>query len=174
MKTSKLRNTGLCERNSLVTGEFLAQMTSNAENVSIYWRHFVCEMAVTLSRPQCVKLNNGINPKAEWSFNYMYPHLLLWSLGLNDKKNIYLFFHLWVHTPNPFISQLVIYTHVTTRGPFKKEVSRNYLYFEEFNKHSDEEKLLKNITRSTTEPPIPLAPDVHFHWLLLGSLRIML
>ena len=38
-KTSKLRVTGLCARNSPGTGEFLAQMASNAENVSIWWRH---------------------------------------------------------------------------------------------------------------------------------------
>ena len=37
--TSKLRVTGLCARNSPVTGEFPAQKTSNAENVSIWWRH---------------------------------------------------------------------------------------------------------------------------------------
>ena len=40
-KTSKLRLTGLCVGNSLVTGEFPAQMASNAENVSIWWRHHV-------------------------------------------------------------------------------------------------------------------------------------
>ena len=40
-KTSKLRVTGLCARNSPVTGEFPAQMASNAENVSIWWRHHV-------------------------------------------------------------------------------------------------------------------------------------
>ena len=38
-KTSKLRVTGLCEWNSPVTGEFPAQRASNAENVSIWWRH---------------------------------------------------------------------------------------------------------------------------------------
>ena len=38
-KTSKLRVTGLCAGNSLGTGEFPAQMASNAENVSIWWRH---------------------------------------------------------------------------------------------------------------------------------------
>ena len=38
-KTSKLRVTGICEGNSPVTGEFPAQMASNAENVSIWWRH---------------------------------------------------------------------------------------------------------------------------------------
>ena len=40
-KTSKLRVTGLCVGNSLVIGEFPAQMDSNAENVSIWWRHQV-------------------------------------------------------------------------------------------------------------------------------------
>ena len=34
-KTSKLRVTGLCARNSRGTGEFPAQMASNTENVSI-------------------------------------------------------------------------------------------------------------------------------------------
>ena len=37
-KTSQLRVTGLCAGNSLVAGEFLAQMASNAEKVSIRWR----------------------------------------------------------------------------------------------------------------------------------------
>ena len=38
-KTSKLRVAGLCAGNSPGTGEFPAQMASNAENVSIWWRH---------------------------------------------------------------------------------------------------------------------------------------
>ena len=38
-KTSKLRVTGLCAGNSPGTGEFPAQIASNAENVSIWWRH---------------------------------------------------------------------------------------------------------------------------------------
>ena len=38
-KTSKLRVTGLCAGNSPGTGEFPAQMASNAKNVSIWWRH---------------------------------------------------------------------------------------------------------------------------------------
>ena len=44
-RTSKLCVTGLCAGNSPVTDEFPAQMASNAENVSIWWRHhyiFVC------------------------------------------------------------------------------------------------------------------------------------
>ena len=38
-KTAKLRVTGFCEGNSPVTGEYPAQMASNAENVSIWLRH---------------------------------------------------------------------------------------------------------------------------------------
>ena len=38
-KTSKLRVTWRCERNSPGTGEFPAQMASNAEKASIWWRH---------------------------------------------------------------------------------------------------------------------------------------
>ena len=55
-KTSKLRVTGLCPGNSPGTGEFPAQMASNAENVSIWWRHhgsiILClGYRLTLSRP---------------------------------------------------------------------------------------------------------------------------
>ena len=38
-EASKLRVTGLCVGNSPVTGEFPSQRASNAENVSIWWRH---------------------------------------------------------------------------------------------------------------------------------------
>ena len=38
-KSSKLRVTGLCVGNSPVTGEFPTQEASNAENVSMWWRH---------------------------------------------------------------------------------------------------------------------------------------
>ena len=40
-KTSKFLVTGLCAGNSPGTGEFPEQMASNAENVSIWWRHHV-------------------------------------------------------------------------------------------------------------------------------------
>ena len=40
-KTPKLRVTGLCAGNSPGTGEVPAQRASNAENVSIWWRHHV-------------------------------------------------------------------------------------------------------------------------------------
>ena len=45
-ETSKLRVTGLCEGNSPVTGEFTAQRASNAENVSICWRHHAAKRTI--------------------------------------------------------------------------------------------------------------------------------
>ena len=47
-RTAQLRVTGFCAGNSLVTGEFPPQMTSNAENVSIWWRHNVSNPFLTL------------------------------------------------------------------------------------------------------------------------------
>ena len=49
-KTSKLRVTGLCAGNSPGTGEFPAQMASNAENVSIWWRHHDCYLSILTNR----------------------------------------------------------------------------------------------------------------------------
>ena len=46
-KTSKLRVTGFCEGNSPATGEFPAQRASNAENVSLWWRHHVLLLCET-------------------------------------------------------------------------------------------------------------------------------
>ena len=40
-KTPELHFTGLCEGKTPVPDEFPAQMASNAENVSIWWRHHV-------------------------------------------------------------------------------------------------------------------------------------
>ena len=49
-KTSKLRVTGLCVGNSPGTGEFPAQMASNEENVSIWWRHMYMTFIIRLPR----------------------------------------------------------------------------------------------------------------------------
>ena len=56
--TVKLRVTGLCAGNSPVTGEFPAQMASNAENVSIWWRHHVLKQwrLIAKGAPRVVKL----------------------------------------------------------------------------------------------------------------------
>ena len=63
-KTSKLRITGLCEGNSQVAGEFLAQKPSNAENVSIWWRHHTLQW----TRSNIISdSSNGLLPFDDWS-----------------------------------------------------------------------------------------------------------
>ena len=60
-KTSNLRVTGLCVGNSSVTSKFPAQRTSNAENVSIWWRHHaknivIAQKVLIIAVSQRVKL----------------------------------------------------------------------------------------------------------------------
>ena len=52
-KISKPRVAGLCAGNSPVTGEFPAQMASNAENVSFWWRHHA--LKCTYVHKYCIK-----------------------------------------------------------------------------------------------------------------------
>ena len=42
-------------------GEFPAQMASNAENVSIWWRHHDLDIIFKLLDPQNIKLDSGPN-----------------------------------------------------------------------------------------------------------------
>ena len=75
-KTSKLRVTGLCAGNSPVTGEFPAQMASNAENVSIWWRHH------DLAR-------NKILPCLRWKNSYDRSHRHIHHLPQYDLSAIF-------------------------------------------------------------------------------------
>ena len=60
--TSKLRVTGLCAGSSSVIGEFPAQMASNAENASIWWRHHEIEPPIVLSH-----ISHLILPWLHWA-----------------------------------------------------------------------------------------------------------
>ena len=58
--TSKLHVTGLCDGISPVTGEFPAQRASNAENVSIWWRHHECRtLPIFTSVTRLLEKENG-------------------------------------------------------------------------------------------------------------------
>ena len=69
-KISKLRGTGLCEGNPPMTGGFPSPRASNAENVSIWWRHRVIkilpstEVIITVPVPAnvCICLHNTLSP----------------------------------------------------------------------------------------------------------------
>ena len=91
-KTSKLRVVGLCAGNSPVTGEFPAQRASNAENVSIWWRHHVvCHCQKTseqifdwqaTSTWQILKRTNAdLKQPLVYITVHLYNHVLLCWLG---------------------------------------------------------------------------------------------
>ena len=72
-KTSKLHATDLCEGNSLVTGEFPSQRTSNTKNASIWWCHH--EQRLTYIRvlvKNCIIILCGRRP--EYSGKVFHHH----------------------------------------------------------------------------------------------------
>ena len=73
-KTSKLRVTGLglCEGNSPVTGEFPAQRPSNAENVSIWWRHHVVASWHNMLSVDIICSGNGLS--SNWHQAITWPN----------------------------------------------------------------------------------------------------
>ena len=85
-KTSKLRATGHCAGNSPGTGELPTQMASNAENVSIWWRHHVeflqntrvisSEMMASTESKGGLKYSVKFSqqPKAQLSLNIIHIH----------------------------------------------------------------------------------------------------
>ena len=82
-KTSQSRITGLCEGNSLKTGEFPTQRASNEENISIWWSHHGPSYNSILCVWKCVRkyLQNGSHFFS--SFNLInsqnIPHISLSS-----------------------------------------------------------------------------------------------
>ena len=93
-KTSKLRVTGLCAGNSPGTGEFPAQVASNAENVSIWWRHHAqaCISHLPgfwlLLLPQiiaCVVIHDSFMSSLIWT-NTDYIWILTYSFRLWASK----------------------------------------------------------------------------------------
>ena len=86
-KKSKLHVTGLCVGNSPVTGEFPAQMASNAENVSTWWRHHgSCKY--TLSTPGLCRLSlcKWICSCIRYIWGSLFSHLFIpyWLCASNS------------------------------------------------------------------------------------------
>ena len=86
-QASKLRVIGLFAGNSLGTGEFPAQMASNAENVSIWWRHHVYHTILFLF---------GRTPSSQrpatWSFDIFFDPRLNTRLSKQSRRR-------WFETP---------------------------------------------------------------------------
>ena len=132
-KTSKLRATGRCDGNSPVTGEFPTQRASNAENVSIWWRHHVMESTIgrlsvpslpsTLATDLCPGgwLPTKTSPQWQSIFRWcvLFPASFKWSIPL---RQIHLFTVRWVLqsslSPGD-INPSQHCSHVDTPPPFK-------------------------------------------------------
>ena len=72
-KISKLCVTGLCEVNRPVTGGFALQRTSNAKNVSIWWRHHVVWLCLRqVNNLQCEIMKIVTGPSSNFVF-FMQP-----------------------------------------------------------------------------------------------------
>ena len=84
-KTSMLHFTGLCVGNSPGTSEFPAQMASNAENVSIWWRHhgnsYTCKMTYVETAPRTHLVQRTIPPHSVESPSMVDPQWNVWHWG---------------------------------------------------------------------------------------------
>ena len=78
-KTSKLRVTGLCEGNSPVTGEVPAQRVSNAENVSIWWRHYDTATKTMHNKHEHGQINVLMEPPALDHAQSLYQYMEEWK-----------------------------------------------------------------------------------------------
>ena len=110
-KTSKLRFTGLCAGNSPGTGEFPAQMASNAENVSIWWRPNYFPNYVVM----CFMKRRFINGPFYGSTEYtMQGFALILQISYSTRGNIPgtdLFIITWASHMRRIRSEFIMYTY---------------------------------------------------------------
>ena len=119
-KTPKLRVTGLYAGNSPVTGEFPAQRVSDAENVSIWWRHHGAR-GIYYIFYYCICRTYTVNENLVVLSTTDYGHLAAASTELSHMpyntgtREILIFsqFQYLCHNHNVTI-------HCGTKGPFRK------------------------------------------------------
>ena len=93
-KTLNLRVTGRCEGNSPVTGEFPAQRASNAESVSIWWRHHIailsisCKIALkwNITVDQSTSVPEGAKPSPEPMLTKFYD--TVWRMAWLSQNEL--------------------------------------------------------------------------------------
>ena len=122
-RRSKLRVTGLCAGNSPVTGEFSAQMISNAKNVSIWWCHHVAPSDRTQSHRKKVWYWRKFFNQWQDSFHLLHCHM---QKGSRQRQ-----FALVRHGPYLFISYLSIdWKSNRTKWPVTKCLRFPYHWFQ--------------------------------------------
>ena len=100
MKTSKLCVTGLCVGNSPGIGEFPAQMASNAENVSIWWRHHTVRRDHIEAHMQIITSSlTKVRLRLWWKNNvYLYSnptYFIIWILSKHRRNAALTFWPRW-------------------------------------------------------------------------------
>ena len=104
-KTSKLRVTGRCSGNSPATGEFPAQMASNAENVSIWWRRHdnwdvpVGRLAITWTNAGFRIVHIFLMNQFQW-FLIKRNQLLYENINLEESSSKWRSFCLFLNAPS--------------------------------------------------------------------------
>ena len=100
-KASKLRVTGLCAGYLAVAGEFPAQRASNAENVSIWWRHhekghslLSLSMLNHFPKWMCI-ISTYISKYSKWCGYLVYLVMLL-NCSFKCFRTKSVFHYLWV------------------------------------------------------------------------------
>ena len=110
--TPKLRVTGLCVGNS--PGSILAQMVSNAENVSIWWRHHVQRMAMLLEWNLIKTYWGRVKMAATLQTTFAKPFFLneyLW-IPIKILLNFFLRVQLTTFQHSPFIHSSILGLHI--------------------------------------------------------------
>ena len=134
-KTSKLCVTGLCAGNSPETGEFPAQMASNAENVSIWWRHH----ALQKLRMMCPFDQTSV--RSDWTFTfkqYIPKCLQLANILLKPEQNADI---LQTAFKNWFSWQKVLYSNFNVVCSVRFDWTNSFIYWtsaEQTKKNHDE------------------------------------
>ena len=94
-KTSKPRVTGLCAGNLAGTGDFPAQMASNAEHVSIWWRHHVMGCTAYVNRYFWNK--KALSPLTYWTLSTVVAKILVDIVSVLYYMELYRKFHLAIN-----------------------------------------------------------------------------
>ena len=97
-KISKLRVTGFCAGNSSVTGEFPAQMASNADNAPIWWRHQVDESTHVSTTRKGLRVGRALTTECTKAIHFTFGNPTL------TTNNTYIVFCLLVPSwPNTHV-----------------------------------------------------------------------
>ena len=147
-KTSKVRVTGRCEGILPATGEFPTQRASNAENVSIWWRHHgnlldqcLYSMMHMLYLCACMSQHEHVCILKLSRPSYIFMSLLLTRLLFVQIMACRLF------SARPLLAVVLIICHLDT----------------EFRNRAKFESEYPPPTTTTTTPPPPPPPPTHTH-----------